>query len=194
MKGRRRYLYGSLGLLSLLGFVGVLTQERVFLLFFAFAVDFGHWFRKNDEMVEDYMNRSAALAFYVGMAATGILGTGAVFLQGMDGHRALLTGLAGGFAVARLGAEVHDPVGAFDDLHVVLHDHDRVPPFDQGVERRQQFRYVVEVESRRRLVEDEQDAAVGGLLREERGELHALALAAREGRGGAPLYDARLRR
>ena len=54
MKGRRRYLYGSLGLLSLLGFVGVLTQERVFLL----------------------------------------------FLQGMDGHRALLTGLAGGFAVA----------------------------------------------------------------------------------------------
>ena len=92
MKGRRRYLYGSLGLLSLLGFVGVLTQERVFLLFFAFAVDFGHWFRKNDEMVEDYMNRSAALAFYVGMAATGI--------QGMDGHRALLTGLAGGFAVA----------------------------------------------------------------------------------------------
>ena len=93
MKGRRRYLYGSLGLLSLLGFVGVLTQERVFLLFFAFAVDFGHWFRKNDEMVEDYMNRSAALAFYVGMAATGILGTGAVFLQGMDG-------LAGGFAVA----------------------------------------------------------------------------------------------
>ena len=89
-----------LGLLSLLGFVGVLTQERVFLLFFAFAVDFGHWFRKNDEMVEDYMNRSAALAFYVGMAATGILGTGAVFLQGMDGHRALLTGLAGGFAVA----------------------------------------------------------------------------------------------
>ena len=51
MKGRRRYLYGSLGLLSLLGFVGVLTQERVFLLFFAFAVDFGHWFRKNDEMV-----------------------------------------------------------------------------------------------------------------------------------------------
>lgn len=100
MKGRRRYLYGSLGLLSLLGFVGVLTQERVFLLFFAFAVDFGHWFRKNDEMVEDYMNRSAALAFYLGMAATGVLGMGAVFLQGMDGSRALLTGLAGGFAVA----------------------------------------------------------------------------------------------
>ena len=34
MKGRRRYLYGSLGLLSLLGFVGVLTQERVFFAVF----------------------------------------------------------------------------------------------------------------------------------------------------------------
>ena len=56
-----------------------------FLLFFAFAVDFGHWFRKNDEMVEDYMNRSAALAFYVGMAATGILGTGACFSRGWMG-------------------------------------------------------------------------------------------------------------
>ena len=115
MKGRRRYLYGSLGLLSLLGFVGVLTQERVFLLFFAFAVDFGHWFRKNDEMVEDYMNRSAALAFYVGMAATGILGTGAVFLQGMDGHRALLTGLAGGFAVAELYYTVRESWGLVHD-------------------------------------------------------------------------------
>ena len=53
MKGRRRYLYGSLGLLSLLGFVGVLTQERVFLLFFAFAVYFVHWFRKKYYKAED---------------------------------------------------------------------------------------------------------------------------------------------
>lgn len=98
MKGRRRYLYGSLGLLSLLGFVGVLTQERVFCCFSPRG-GFRTLVLENDEDV-DYMNRSAALAFYVGMAATGILGTGAVFLQGMDGHRALLTGLAGGFAAA----------------------------------------------------------------------------------------------
>ena len=35
---KRRVLYGLLGLLSLLGFVGVFTQERVFLAFFAFEV------------------------------------------------------------------------------------------------------------------------------------------------------------
>ena len=129
MKGRRRYLYGSLGLLSLLGFVGVLTQERVFLLFFAFAVDFGHWFRKNDEMVEDYMNRSAALAFYVGMAATGILGTGAVFLQGMDGHRALLTGLAGGFAAAVIVHALAELYYTVRESWGLVHD----PEEDKGV-------------------------------------------------------------
>ena len=44
------YLYGLLGLLSLLGFVGVFTQERAFLAFFAFAVDFTHFFQRKDEM------------------------------------------------------------------------------------------------------------------------------------------------
>ena len=74
MKGRRRYLYGSLGLLSLLGFVGVLTQERVFLLFFTFAVDFGHWFRKNDEMVEELHEpvcRLGVLRWYGGHGDSG---------------------------------------------------------------------------------------------------------------------------
>ena len=41
---------------------------------------------------------------------------------------------------ARLGAKVHNPVGAFDDVHVVLDDDDRVSALDQGVERREQFR------------------------------------------------------
>ena len=83
---------------------------------------------------------------------------------------------------ARLGAEVHDPVGAFDDVHVVLDDDDRVSALDQGVERREQFRDVVEVQPRRRLVEDEHDASLRRILRQERSQLHALALAAREGR------------
>ena len=47
---KRHYLYGLLGLLSLLGFVGVFTQERAFLAFFAFAVDFTHFFQRKDEM------------------------------------------------------------------------------------------------------------------------------------------------
>ncbi len=84
---KRRALYGLLGLLSLLGFVGVFTQERVFLAFFAFAVDFSHFFQRKDEMVVDYMNRSAALGFYWGMAATGITAAGTFFLGGQGGVR-----------------------------------------------------------------------------------------------------------
>ena len=40
----KRYLYGSLGFLSLLGFIGVFTDQRYFLGFFAFAVDFEYFF------------------------------------------------------------------------------------------------------------------------------------------------------
>lgn len=67
-------------------------------------------------------------------------------------------------ARAGFGPEVDDPVGAFDDVHVVLHDDDRVPPFDQGVECRQQLVDVVEMQPRRRLVEDEHHAALGAVL------------------------------
>ena len=87
---KRHSLYGLLGLLSLLGFVGVFTQERAFLAFFAFAVDFTHFF----------LNRSAALGFHWGMAATGVVAAGAFFLQGQESSQALVTGLAAGFAVA----------------------------------------------------------------------------------------------
>ena len=67
--GRRRYLYGLMGFLSLLGLIGVFTPERSFLAFFAFAADFSYFFSRSDEMLEEYMNKSAALAFYWGMAA-----------------------------------------------------------------------------------------------------------------------------
>ena len=77
---KRHYLYGLLGLLSLLGFVGVFTQERAFLAFFAFAVDFTHFFQRK--------------------AATGVVAAGAFFLQGQESSQALVTGLAAGFAVA----------------------------------------------------------------------------------------------
>lgn len=36
----KRYMYGLMGLLSLLGFIGIFTEERSFLAFFAFIVDF----------------------------------------------------------------------------------------------------------------------------------------------------------
>ena len=61
---QRRWLYGLMGLLSLLGLIGIFTKERSFLFFFAFLVDFEYFFLKSDEMLEDYMNRSASRAFF----------------------------------------------------------------------------------------------------------------------------------
>lgn len=66
----KNYLYGAMGFLSLLGFIGIFTDERIFLAFFAFVVDFEYFFIKTDEMSETYMNRSAAKAFYCGMITT----------------------------------------------------------------------------------------------------------------------------
>ena len=41
---KKQTLYGMLGFLSLLGFVGIFTEARGFLGFFAFAVDFQYFF------------------------------------------------------------------------------------------------------------------------------------------------------
>ena len=56
---KKQYLYGSLGLLSLLGFIGVFTEERSFLAFFAFTVDFQYFFLPSDEMAEMQLTRAA---------------------------------------------------------------------------------------------------------------------------------------
>ena len=80
-------------------------------------------------------------------------------------------------AAAALGAEVDDPVRAFDDIEVVLDDHDRVAGIAQAVEHLEQLRDIVEVQARRRLVEDV-ERAPGVALAELLRELHALRLAA----------------
>lgn len=59
----KRYLYGMMGLLTLLGFIGIFTEEKRFLLFFAFVVDFEYFFKKSDEMLDEYMMKSASRAF-----------------------------------------------------------------------------------------------------------------------------------
>ena len=69
----KRYLYGLMGLLSLLGFIGVFTEAKSFLGFFAFAVDFEYFFIKSDEMLEEYMNKSASRAFYCGMISVALV-------------------------------------------------------------------------------------------------------------------------
>src|SRR2546421_6265795 len=104
---------------------------------------------------------------------------------GVGGGRAHdLFGGAGGddvtAEVAAFGAEVNDVVGGLDYVEVVLDDEERAARLDERAEGREQFVDVVEVEARCRLVEDVERARAGA-LREIRGELDALCLAARQG-------------
>ena len=89
----KRYLYGLMGLLSLLGFIGIFTEAKSFLAFFAFAVDFEYFFIKSDEMLEEYMNKSASRAFYCGMISVALVSL-------KEEKEALITGLAFGWAVS----------------------------------------------------------------------------------------------
>ena len=97
---RKRNIYGLMGLLSLLGFIGIFTKERGFLAFFAFVVDFGYFFIKSDEMLEAYMDKAASLAFYSGMLVTAAVTLIRCFFAGQPGNTALLTGFASGWGVS----------------------------------------------------------------------------------------------
>ena len=96
----KRYLYGLMGLLSLLGFIGIFTEAKSFLAFFAFAVDFEYFFIKSDEMLEEYMNKSASRAFYCGMISVALVSFVCFFAGLMEEKEALITGLASGWAVS----------------------------------------------------------------------------------------------
>lgn len=99
---RKNILYGLTGFLSLLGFLGVFTEEKTFCAFFAFAVDFKFFFVKSDEMLDEYMRKSAALAFYCGMAAVAVATLISFFTSERLANRALISGLAAGWVVCVL--------------------------------------------------------------------------------------------
>ncbi len=96
----KRYLYGLMGLLSLLGFIGIFTESTYFLAFFAFAVDFEFFFIKSDEMVEEYMNKSASRAFYCGMISVALVSFICFFAGFKEEKEALIIGLASGWAAS----------------------------------------------------------------------------------------------
>ena len=96
----KRYLYGLMGLLSLLGFIGIFTEAKSFLAFFVFAVDFEYFFIKSDEMLEEYMNKSASRAFYCGMISVALVSFVCFFAGIKEEKEALITGLAFGWAVS----------------------------------------------------------------------------------------------
>lgn len=58
------------------------TEERSFLAFFAFAVDFQYFFLPSDEMAEMQLTRAAALGFVTGMLAMAAVTLGTLFLGG----------------------------------------------------------------------------------------------------------------
>ena len=97
---KKQTLYGMLGFLSLLGFVGVFTEARGFLGFFAFAVDFQYFFLKSDEMLEEQLARSASRAFVAGMLVMAAAVLGTLTLGGFSPEQALLTGCAAGWAAS----------------------------------------------------------------------------------------------
>lgn len=96
----RRLLCGSIGFFSLLGFVGVFTEERLFLAFFAFAVEFEHFFAPSDEYLDRQILVSAAAGFLLGMlvsAAAALVG----FISGAASPGNVLGGaFAWGWAAA----------------------------------------------------------------------------------------------
>ena len=99
MKSKRN-LYGLMGFLSLLGWIGVFTEAKSFLAFFAFAVDFEYFFIRPDEMLKEYMNKSAARAVYCGMAAVALVCCVCFFAGLKEAKEALTAGLASGWAVS----------------------------------------------------------------------------------------------
>ena len=56
--------------------------------------------------------------------------------------------------VSAIGAEVDDPVGTLDDLHIVLDNQYGMTSLDKRVKRVEQFLDVVEMQARRRFVKD----------------------------------------
>ena len=67
--------------------------------------------------------------------------------------------------VARVGAEVYDPVCRFDDVEVVLDHEHRVAGIHQALENIEQHAHVVEVEAGRGLVEQKQRRSRSGRAR-----------------------------
>ena len=91
---KKQKLYGMLGVLSLLGLVGIFTETRSFLAFFAFAVDFQYFFLPADEMTEARMARAGARAFVVGMLSMAAVTLGMLTLGAASPDRALTAGWA----------------------------------------------------------------------------------------------------
>lgn len=81
-------------------------------------------------------------------------------------------------AVAAFGAEIDDPIGGFDDVHVVLDQEDAAAVFNEALEAGEKLADVVEVEPGGGFVKDEKGFGAGG-LGQVGGEFDTLGFASR---------------
>ena len=84
----------------------------------------------------------------------------------------------GAATIAAFRPKIDNPVGASDDVQIMLDDQHAATGLNQPLKRVEQLCDVVEMQSGGRLVEDEQ-RALAGCLRQMRRQLYALRLAAR---------------
>src|SRR6185503_17400863 len=82
-------------------------------------------------------------------------------------------------AIAALGTEIDDVVGALDHFQVMLDDDDRMALVDEFVERPEQALDVVKVETGGRFVKNKKRSSLAR-LRHVRGQFQPLRLAARK--------------
>ena len=98
--------------------------------------------------------------------------------------------------IAGFRAEIDKPVGALDDLHVVLDDDKAVAVVDEAVEHSKQPGDIVEVQTRGGFIENEQRARLAP-FGEMSGQLEALGFSAAQrvdGLAKAKVIEARHRR
>lgn len=94
--------YGSIGLLSILSLLGIFTDKKIFLCFIAFIIHLQYFFKETDEMMEAYINKSAALSFYISnLSFVIVLFIGLIFL-GYDLYKSLIFSLALSWSIAIL--------------------------------------------------------------------------------------------
>ena len=77
--------------------------------------------------------------------------------------------------------EIDDPVCTFDDVEMVLNDHNRVPLKEQGIKGVQEFGHIVHMQSSGGLIEHEERVSLSVATRQESGELDALRFSTAQG-------------
>ncbi|MDO5714351.1 MAG: DUF3796 domain-containing protein [Tissierellia bacterium] len=100
-----RFLYGSIGFLSLIGILGLFTNQKGYIAFFAFAIHFKYFTIRPDEMMEEYMNKSTRISFSLGSIVMTIC-TLFYFFNHFEPHKAMVFGLACGWASAMLSYSI----------------------------------------------------------------------------------------